>query len=65
MDIAERVKFHAECVVGAMGFRLDVYDAGQRKAVLSCVMDAYEEAYRAGARRVQDHLTPKGPDNEQ
>ena len=44
-----RVEHHADAILRLCGvYAMD----GTRRAILSAVMDCYEEAYRAGADRV-------------
>lgn len=51
--IAARVEHHADAILRASGSSLRNYTMdGTRRAILSAVMDCYEEAYRAGADRV-------------
>lgn len=48
--IAEAVRRHADLILRASGSALKNYEMhGTRRAILSAVMDCYEEAYRAGA----------------
>jgi len=45
-----RVEHHADAILRAAGSGLRHYSMdGTRRAILSAVMDCYEEAYRAGA----------------
>ena len=47
-----RVEHHADAILRASGSSLRNYTMdGTRRAILSAVMDCYEEAYRAGAAR--------------
>lgn len=49
-DIAERVTHHADTILKAAGSGLRHYSMDRtRRAILSAAMDAWEEAYRAGA----------------
>lgn len=48
-DLAARVERHAEDIMRAAGSSLRHYEAYSRRRILSAMMDAYEEAYRAGA----------------
>lgn len=47
--MAERVKAHVETILRAQGTKLGNYMPRSQHAILSAVMDCYEEAYRAGA----------------
>lgn len=50
--IPDRVTHHADAILRASGSSLRNYTMdGTRRAILSAVMDCYEEAYRAGAAR--------------
>lgn len=54
-DIAERCLHHADMILRASGSGLRHYTmAATRNAILSAMIDAYEEAYRAGAKRAED-----------
>lgn len=45
-----RVEHHADAILRAAGSGLRHYSMdGTRRAILSAVMDCYEESYRAGA----------------
>ena len=47
-----RVEHHADAILRAAGSGLRHYSMdGTRRAILSAVMDCFEEAYRAGANR--------------
>lgn len=47
-----RVEHHADAILRAAGSGLRHYSMdGTRRAILSAVIDCYEEAYRAGANR--------------
>lgn len=51
-NIPDRVTHHADAILRASGSSLRNYTMdGTRRAILSAVMDCYEEAYRAGAAR--------------
>lgn len=51
-DIPARVQHHADAILRASGSALRHYTMdGTRRAILSAVMDCFEEAYRAGADR--------------
>lgn len=51
-DIADRVEHHADAILRASGSGLRHYTMPtNRRAILSAMLDAYEEAYRAGAAR--------------
>ena len=48
--LAARVEHHADAILRAAGSGLRHYSmAATRRAILSAALDAYEEAYRAGA----------------
>lgn len=50
--IPARVEHHADAILLASGSSLRNYTMDRtRRAILSAVMDCYEEAYRAGAAR--------------
>ena len=50
--LPDRVTHHADAILRASGSSLRHYSMdGTRRAILSAVMDCYEEAYRAGAAR--------------
>lgn len=49
-NIAAAVERHADLILRASGSSLRHYTMpGTRRAILSAVLDCYEEAYRAGA----------------
>ena len=51
-NIPDRVTHHADAILRAAGSSLRNYTMDRtRRAILSAVMDCYEEAYRAGAAR--------------
>lgn len=50
--LPDRVTHHADAILRAAGSSLRNYTMDRtRRAILSAVMDCYEEAYRAGAAR--------------
>lgn len=50
-ETAEAVKRHASAIMRAAGSRLEHYETRSKSAILMAVMDAWEEAYRAGVAR--------------
>lgn len=50
-DIAARVERHADDILRAAGSGLKHYTEYSRRRILAAMLDAYEEAYRAGAAR--------------
>lgn len=61
-SIVERAKFHADAILTAAGSGLRNYTMdGTRKAILSATLDAYEEAFRAGAAFAEARLTQPVP----
>ncbi|MBX9815383.1 MAG: hypothetical protein K2X76_11840 [Sphingomonas sp.] len=50
-ETAEAVKRHARAIMRAAGSKLEHYESRSKAAILMAVMDAWEEAYRAGAAR--------------
>lgn len=55
-DIANATTEHADKVLRAAGSALKNYSVhGNRRAILSAMMDAIEEAYRAGAAFADKH----------
>jgi hypothetical protein len=56
-DIADRVEHHADAILRAAGSGLRHYTLpANRRAILSAMLDAYEEAYRAGAAFAESRL---------
>lgn len=57
LDIAERCEHHADAILRAAGSGLKHYSTEKtRRAILSAAIDAWEEAYRAGAARALEHF---------
>lgn len=60
--IADRVKHHAEAIALSARIWLSDYELEQvRERILSAVLDAYEEAYRAGADRAMQLVAERNP----
>lgn len=58
--IAEAVKRHADAIMRAAGSKLDRYTTRCRNDILAAAMDAWEEAYRAGADYAVDQMRVGG-----
>lgn len=64
-DIAGRCIHHADAILRASGSRLSNYTMVKtRDAILSAVIDLWEEAYRAGAVVAQEHFRKMGDGDE-
>ena len=60
VDIAERCKHHADQILRAAGSGLRHYTMkSTRDAILMASVDAWEEAYRAGAAFAEKHYKSK------
>ena len=56
--IADRVRYHAIEIMRAAGSTLRHYEKRAQQSILMAVMDVYEEAYRAGAKRTDGQDRP-------
>jgi hypothetical protein len=58
--LADRIEYHADAILRASGSGLRNYSMDKtRKAILSAMCDAYEEAMKRGAMVAQKHFEAK------